>query len=145
MHETGLVKARLALLLLVAACTSHASSGPKATSTTPTLPVVKESFTPVPCDDSTNVGEEGCLEKQVLDADAQVNALVKAQWDKADAQDRALLFKGESAWLAFRQSFCAWSADQVRGGTAGPVVAAQCAADLTAQHLKDLRAQIQTG
>ncbi|MCU1599458.1 MAG: urease [Frankiales bacterium] len=135
----------VALVLLAAACSS--SSSPKATPADgkPTLPVVKESFTSLPCDDATNLGEQGCLEKDVLAADVKVNELVKGYWDKGDAQNRAALARSERAWFAYRSALCSWEGDQYRDGSILPVVVAQCLSDVTTQHAKDLTAAATQG
>lgn len=111
-----------------------------ATAVPTSVPTLNETFTPLPCDDSTDVGEEGCQQADVLTADMQVNALVAKAWAKADAADRAKLAKAESDWRAFRQSFCDYSVDQYRGASIAPTVFAQCLADVTKQHVKDLTA-----
>ncbi len=135
----------VALLLLAAACSSSSSHRATPADVRPTLPVVKESFAALPCDDATNVGEQGCLEKQVLAADAQVNALVKGYWDKGDAQNRAALAKSERAWVGYRSALCGWEGDQYRDGSIVPVVVAQCLSDVTTQHVKDLKAAAAEG
>ena len=137
-------RALLATLLLATACTSGgaatSSARASAGAAPSAVPTLTETFTPGPCDDSTDVGEAACLEAQVIASDQQVNGLVAKAWSKADATDRAKLARAEVDWRAFRASFCDYETDQYRGGSIVPVVLAQCLADLTAQHVKDLTA-----
>jgi uncharacterized protein YecT (DUF1311 family) len=104
-------------------------------------PVIREDFDPLPCDNSgTTLGDEGCAERDILRQDAAVDAFVAVAWNKADAAGRAKLQAAEEAWSAYRKAECDRQSDIYRGGTEQAVVQALCTAQLTKEHLADLKA-----
>jgi uncharacterized protein YecT (DUF1311 family) len=111
----------------------------------PSPPVIRESFTLLPCPTSkaeaaTTVGMEGCLEHEVVRTDRKIDAVVKQIFSSlgSDAA-RARLVKAQRAWLSYRTADCSSIADKYEGGTLVGVVASQCTADRSARHLVDVR------
>lgn len=100
------------------------------------MPLLREVFTLLPCDQVTTIGLEGCAEHQILHLDASINTLRRhlfstlrtsvSQKDFVDA---------EIAWTAYRSSSCHSEADIYQGGTLAPVVFANCLARSDQRHL----------
>ena len=127
-------------LLSVAACSSS-SSGPQGHPTPATPPVITESFTPLPCNQATTVGQEGCAERAVLRADALVNREVHGLWLRGSPAARAHLVTAQTAWLAYRSAVCTSEADAYAGGSLGPVTVASCLARIAGQRSVELARQ----
>jgi uncharacterized protein YecT (DUF1311 family) len=107
-------------------------------------PVVRESFTPLPCAGSpghrSTLQQEGCAEQQILRSDKQINALnqkiFKALHTNSARRD---LIAGHKSWLAYRKSYCLSVSDVFQGGTATAVVDADCTATVNGQHVANLK------
>jgi uncharacterized protein YecT (DUF1311 family) len=108
-------------------------------------PVIKESFTVLPCpaNPKTTLELEGCAEHRILRSDAAINARVRTIFflvrRTRTAGAVARFVRGERAWLAYRRASCESRADVFEGGTAAGLVAANCVADVNDAHLKELR------
>jgi len=104
---------------------------------------MSESFTDLPCDPATTVGQEGCAEVMILRADKTINQDLAALWRKATtAQARARLEAAQKAWMAYRSATCASAADAFAGGSEAAVVTAQCLATVTRERASDLANQL---
>ena len=109
-------------------------------------PVIKESFTLLPCPakPQTTLELEGCAEHRIVKSDAAINARVMKIFfllrKVRSASAQARFVRGERAWLTYRRLVCDSRSDVFEGGTLAGVVAANCVADANDAHLKDLRA-----
>jgi uncharacterized protein YecT (DUF1311 family) len=106
-------------------------------------PVVHESFTPLGCpkDPESTVDIEGCAEKKILAADAQINSLAKSIFANLnDDPAKKDFIAAQKAWVSFRKADCISQSDKYEGGTLSGVVDAQCQADRSTQRVKDLKA-----
>jgi uncharacterized protein YecT (DUF1311 family) len=116
---------------------------PAAASTPLKPPVIHETFTPLPCPQhpQTTVALVGCAEKAILGTDRKINAEAKVIFGllKSHAA-RESFVAGEKSWLAYRRSSCTAQASVYQGGSAQPVVFAQCVASRNRTHLTDLAA-----
>lgn len=107
-------------------------------------PVVRESFTPLPCGGTppnrTTVQQEGCAEQQILKTDKAINSLNKAISAKLrDDPARRRFIAGDKAWFAYRGAYCLSVSDVFEGGSQAPVLDAECASRINSQHIKALR------
>jgi len=108
-------------------------------------PVIREHFRPLPCPDAKNprttVGMIGCAERVTVRADRKINGIAKVVFAllRGDAARRHFI-KAQRAWLTYRNADCASVSDKYEGGTLARVVAADCTARRTAQHLKETSA-----
>ena len=107
-------------------------------------PVIRESFTPLPCSGRpsarSTLQEEGCAEQRILATDAQINALAKSIFSLlADDAARRRFIAAHHAWLLYRHADCLSRSDLFEGGTLAGVIDAQCTADRNAQRVRDLR------
>jgi uncharacterized protein YecT (DUF1311 family) len=125
---------------------AHARPAPhaRAAQTRLSPPTVQETFTPLPCTgkpaDRTTLQLEGCAEQQILKSDRVIDSLngqIFAKLDENSARSRFIL--AHDAWLHYRNDFCASESDVFAGGTEAGVLAADCDAELDAQHVQNLR------
>jgi uncharacterized protein YecT (DUF1311 family) len=110
----------------------------------PSPPVIREPFTPLPCTGSpghrSTLQEEGCAEQLILHYDGQSNALAKSIFSLlGDDLSRRDFVAAQRAWLNYRAADCLSRSDEFRGGTLAGVLAAQCAAERSAQRVQQLR------
>ncbi|MBS0408464.1 MAG: DUF1311 domain-containing protein [Proteobacteria bacterium] len=56
---------------------------------------------------------------------------------------RAALRRSQRAWLAYREADCAYQAAGARGGSAWPMLVADCKADRTETRVNDLKQQVE--
>jgi uncharacterized protein YecT (DUF1311 family) len=119
------------------------TSSPASASTPRTAPPkVTEPFTPLPCDANTTVGMEGCAERKIVRADADVDQLVQLIWDNSTPDGKSHLADAQTAWQAYRKAACVSESDKYAGGTLAPVVDAQCTVRLTRVRAAELRRQL---
>jgi uncharacterized protein YecT (DUF1311 family) len=131
-----------AATIALAAAASAGAAAAHAARLTP--PVVKETFSPLPCTGSpghrSTLQLEGCAEQQILRSDRQINALNRTIFGKlASNSARRDLIGGHRAWLAYRHAYCLSVSDVFAGGTEAGVVAADCTASINNQHVANLR------
>src|SRR4051794_25498720 len=128
---------------LVLAAMLVAVAAPAAASAAPAPPVIKESFTLLPCPSNpqTTLALEGCAEHRIVKSDAVINAKVKTIYRllRSDAA-KTHFVAGERAWLAYRKASCLSRSDVYEGGTLSTVEFANCVADTNTAHVKDLTA-----
>lgn len=109
-------------------------------------PVISEQFTLLPCPakPKTTLDFEGCAEHRIVRSDNAINERVRAIFSLLRSRRRAAaqgrFVRGERAWLTYRRAVCESRADVYEGGSAAPVVFAECVANKNAAHLKQLRA-----
>ena len=133
--------AACATVALTSAAQALASSG-HATKLAP--PVIRESFTPMPCSGSpgkrSTLQEEGCAEQQILRSDKQINALNQKIFTALHSTSAQRdLIAGHKAWLTYRKSYCLSVSDVFQGGTLAGVVDADCTATVNGQHVSNLK------
>lgn len=107
-------------------------------------PLIRESFTPLPCtgkpNSRTTVQQEGCAEHQILATDSRINALAKSIFSRLrDALAQRRFIAAARAWLNYRHADCLSLSDVDEGGSQAPVTDAQCTASRNGQRIKDLR------
>jgi uncharacterized protein YecT (DUF1311 family) len=119
--------------------TAHQSARPQALAP----PVIKEQFTPLPCPRGraarTTIGSESCLDKQILRTDSEINARVRTMFRALpDAIARRKFVAAERSWLVYRETSCRSVSDLYRGGTAAPLLDADCVVTRNREHLDEL-------
>jgi uncharacterized protein YecT (DUF1311 family) len=83
-----------------------------------------------------------CWGGQYKAADATLNQVYRQLVAKLDDEEKAQLKLAQTAWLKYRDANCDFVADQFKGGTMRPMVAAMCLADMTSNRTSELRTQI---
>ena len=103
------------------------------------LPVLRESFTLLPCAHNTTLGIEGCVEHRILVFDAVINLLrhqiVGLLNNTAANRDFVI---AEIDWFTYRRALCSSESDQYEGGSLVPVVFANCVVRLDQRHITEL-------
>jgi uncharacterized protein YecT (DUF1311 family) len=140
-HLTTLAAVAAATVLATAANAGAATLRP---------PVVKETFTPLPCSGApahrSTLQMEGCAERQVLARDRTINRLNASVFGSLSTTSAKRAFiASNTQWLRFRGSFCRTAGQRFAGGTELPVVVARCLARLDAGHIADLRTLVPQG
>src|SRR5256885_12713525 len=116
----------LALLLLTAFCC-----------------FAQEQKKPEPCADAQTQAEMTiCWDKEYKTADARLNETYRQFTSKLDDEEKAQLKNAQLAWLKYRDANCDFVADQYKGGTMRPMIAAICLADVTNNRTTELKAQM---
>ncbi|MEQ1950092.1 lysozyme inhibitor LprI family protein [Mesorhizobium yinganensis] len=82
-----------------------------------------------------------CAAKALHEADTQLNADFKEIETRLadDADAKKLFVEAQRAWIAFRDAECGFQSSGVAGGTAYPMINANCQAGLTNQRLMDFK------
>jgi uncharacterized protein YecT (DUF1311 family) len=83
-----------------------------------------------------------CAGKEYQAADAVLNQVYQKLVAMLDDEQKAQLKEAENAWLKYRDAHCDFVADQFKGGSMRPMIAAMCLADVTKNRTTELRAQI---
>jgi uncharacterized protein YecT (DUF1311 family) len=123
-------KAVTTLLVLVASISSIAAA------TLP--PTITECGSQV-----TQSGMNICFAELWRDTEAKLNVAYVTLIARVEGTSKArLLRKAEHAWIVYRDKHCAFVASAVEGGSAQPMIKAQCLAELTEQRLKALDEQL---
>jgi len=131
----------------VSACNGESSSPIAHQTTRPERlapPLIREQFTPLPCPRSraarqSTVGSEGCLEKEILRTDAEINTRASAIFRLLrDRAGKERFLAAENRWAAYRRASCESLAGVYSGGSAGPVAFADCVVRRNRVHLKEL-------
>lgn len=96
----------------------------------PKPPVITENFNPpFACNQKSNLGVQGCAERQVDSGDTRINAEVKLLFRVLyDNASRRALVTAEYAWLAYRGADCTSQSDEYEGGSQQPIAYLQCLA-----------------
>ena len=83
-----------------------------------------------------------CWGKEYRAADARLNQVYREFTAKLDDDEKAQLKNAQMAWLKYRDANCEFVADQYKGGTMRPMIAAICLTDVTENRTNELREQI---
>src|ERR1041385_9310825 len=98
---------------------------------------------PKPCEDAqTQADMNICWGNEYKKADAALNKTYQQLAAMLDDEEKAQLKTAETAWLKYRDTNCEFVADQYKGGSIRPMIAAICLADVTANRTKELTAQM---
>lgn len=83
-----------------------------------------------------------CAGKEYQAADAVLNQVYQKLVAMLDDEQKAQLKDAQNAWLKYRDAHCDFVADQFKGGSMRPMIAAMCLADVTKNRTTELRGQI---
>ncbi len=98
---------------------------------------------PEPCADAQTQAEMTmCWGKEYKAADARLNEAYRQFAAKLDEAEKVQLKNVQLAWLKYRDANCDFVADQYKGGTMRPMIAAICLADVTNNRTTELKAQM---
>jgi len=98
---------------------------------------------PKPCEDAqTQADMNICFGNEYKKADGALNKVYQQLAAMLDEDDKAQLKNAENAWLKYRDTNCEFVADQYKGGSMRPMIAAICLADVTDNRTKELKSQI---
>jgi uncharacterized protein YecT (DUF1311 family) len=96
-----------------------------------------------PCADAQSQAEMNmCWGKEYKAADARLNEAYRQFMTKLNDEEKAQLKKAQLAWITYRDANCDFVADQYKGGTMRPMIAAICLADVTNNRTTELKAQM---
>jgi uncharacterized protein YecT (DUF1311 family) len=96
-----------------------------------------------PCADAQSQAEMNmCWGKEYKAADARLNKTYQEFASKLDESEKVQLKNAELAWLKYRDLNCEFVADQYKGGSMRPMIAAICLADVTNSRTTELKAQM---
>lgn len=96
-----------------------------------------------PCADAQSQAEMNmCWGKEYKAADAKLNKTYQDFMAKLDESEKGQLKNAQLAWLKYRDSNCDFVADQYKGGTMRPMIAAICLVDVTNARVNELKSQI---
>jgi uncharacterized protein YecT (DUF1311 family) len=147
MSSPAAVVVTVTLIGAVGACGAAIAAGGdasarRASSASP--PVIREPFTPLPCTGSPGhrdtLQEEGCAEQQIVRSDRRSNELARTIFSLLpDAASRRDFSVAQQAWLNYRKADCLSRSDEFRGGTLAGVLDAECAAERSAERVRQLR------
>ena len=105
--------------------------------------VVRGQKKPEPCADAQTQAEMTiCWGNQYKAADAKLNQVYRQFTAKLDDEEKTQLKTAQTAWLKYRDANCEFVADQYKGGTMRPMIAAICLTDVTDNRTKELTAQM---
>ena len=98
---------------------------------------------PKPCEDAqTQADMNICWGNEYKKADASLNKTYQQLAAMLDDEQKAQLKTAETAWLKYRDTNCEFVADQYKGGSIRPMIAAICLADVTNNRTTELKNQI---
>ena len=98
---------------------------------------------PKPCEDAQSQADMNiCWGNEYKKADASLNKTYQQLAAMLDAEQKAQLKTVETAWLKYRDTNCEFVADQYKGGSIRPMIAAICLADVTNNRTTELKNQI---
>ena len=96
-----------------------------------------------PCADAQSQAEMNmCWGNEYKAADAQLNKTYQDFMSKLDESEKVQLKNAQFAWLKYRDLNCEFVADQYKGGTMRPMIAAICLANTTNNRTTELKAQM---
>lgn len=94
------------------------------------------------CPDESQAGLTQCAGDAYKKADAALNVTYKqvmARLKDSETAARSLVV-AQRAWIAYRDAECDFISSGVEGGSARPMIVAQCLEQLTTQRTDDLKA-----
>jgi uncharacterized protein YecT (DUF1311 family) len=83
-----------------------------------------------------------CSGQRLKDADRKLNQTYQALMKRFSPDQQGLLKASEKAWLGYRDAQCRMVGSGVEGGSAQPMVTADCLGDLTTARVKELSRQL---
>jgi uncharacterized protein YecT (DUF1311 family) len=93
------------------------------------------------CPDDSQAGLNQCAGDAYKKADAALNAAYKQVMARLNSEATAKsLVAAQRAWIAYRDAECDFISSGVEGGSARPMIVAQCLEQLTSQRADDLKA-----
>ena len=96
-----------------------------------------------PCADAQSQAEMNmCWGKEYKAANAKLNKIYQDFMSKLDESEKVQLKNAQLAWLKYRDANCDFVADQYKGGTMRPMIAAMCLAEVTNARVNELKSQI---
>jgi uncharacterized protein YecT (DUF1311 family) len=99
---------------------------------------------PKPCEDAqTQTDMNICWGNEYKKADAKLNQTYQQLAAMLDADEKVQLKNAENAWIKYRDANCEFVADQYKGGSIRPMIAAICLADVTNSRATELKSQIE--
>ncbi|WP_279483126.1 lysozyme inhibitor LprI family protein [Aureimonas sp. SK2] len=107
-----------------------------------TLPATAEE---IDCTDpQTQTDMTLCAQADLDTADERLNALYATMRERLKGDDAklTLLRDAQRAWVAYRDAECAFQSSAVEGGSAQPMVEAQCATEKTTRRNADFEATL---
>ena len=97
----------------------------------------------VPCPNAQSQAEMTiCWGNEYKAADTTLNQVYRHLVTMLDEEQKAQLKLAQTAWLKYRDSNCEFVADQYKGGSMRPMVAAICLTDMTINRTTELKKQI---
>jgi len=98
---------------------------------------------PEPCADAQSQAELNiCWGKEYKAADARLNKVYGQFASKLSDEEKVQLKNAQLAWLKYRDADCEFVADQYKGGSMRPMIAAICLADVTNARANELKTQM---
>ncbi|WP_182087220.1 lysozyme inhibitor LprI family protein [Aureimonas sp. ME7] len=100
------------------------------------------------CDDqTTQTALSACAAQQFEQADDKLNTAYAEVLERLEGEPprRDLLRAAQRAWVAFRDAECTFAVSGTEGGSAEPMVNAQCRAELTDRRTGDLKDYLACG
>ena len=98
---------------------------------------------PKPCEDAqTQADMNICWGNEYKKADATLNKTYQQLAAMLEDEEKGQLKNAENAWLKYRDANCEFVADQYKGGSIRPMIAAICLADVTNNRTTELKNQI---
>jgi uncharacterized protein YecT (DUF1311 family) len=96
-----------------------------------------------PCADAqTQADMNICWGNEYKKADTKLNQTYQQLAAMLDDDEKTQLKNAENAWLKYRDTNCEFVADQYKGGSIRPMIAAICLADVTSNRTTELKNQI---
>ena len=98
---------------------------------------------PKPCEDAqTQADMNICWGNEYKKADAKLNQTYQQLAAMLDDEQKTQLKNAENSWIKYRDANCEFVADQYKGGSIRPMIAAICLADVTNNRATELKNQI---
>ena len=105
--------------------------------------IVGQKQKPKPCEDAqTQTDMNICWGNEYKKADAALNQTYQKLAAMLNDDEKVQLKTAENAWLKYRDANCDFVADQYKGGTMRPMIAAICLTDVTNNRTAELKSQI---
>jgi uncharacterized protein YecT (DUF1311 family) len=83
-----------------------------------------------------------CWGNEYKKADAKLNQTYQQLAAMLDDEQKTQLKNAENAWIKYKDADCEFAADQYKGGSIRPMIAAICLADVTNNRTTELKNQI---
>jgi uncharacterized protein YecT (DUF1311 family) len=83
-----------------------------------------------------------CWGKKYKAADAKLNEVYRRLVSMLDEEQKSQLKDAQTAWLKYRDTHCEFVADEYKGGSMRPMIAAICLEEVTRNRTSELKSQI---